>query len=877
MMIGHYRIIEKVGEGGMGAVYRAEDTRLGRTVALKLLASDRIGDPKRRARFLQEARLASSLNHPNIATILDVGEAEGRDYIAMEFVAGESLRRKINGQSLELSALLDLAIQIADALAEAHSRDIVHRDIKGENILVTSQRRIKILDFGLAKRLLGSDQDATLADSMTETGVIMGTVNYMSPEQALGQAVDARSDLFSFGVVLYEMATGRLPFAGHSATSIIDKIIHQPPAPPSHLNHLLAVELEQIVLKVLEKNPDERYQSAREMLVDLRRLKRRLDTGSLGATRAAPAVAARFSWKRRAVIAAALFAAFAAGAVIQRFLFRQFPPAPMRFSAVTNFAGIESEPALSPDGRSVAFVSNRGGEFGIWVSLLRSGSLVRITGDSNVKARPRWSPDGQRIAYARLNEAGLWDIWVVPALGGAPRRILANAGDPAWSPDGLRIAYANHDTNTLWTAETGGGNPRAVTQPEAGTAHAQPSFSRDGRQLAFIRRRGGPYAELAVAGLSDGSIRRLTDDNAGAYSPAWSPDDRWIYFASTRGGAANIWKVDVRSRELRQVTAGQGDDAELDISADGKRLVLSSYRMNINLAEISLESSGAARPQVKWLTTDSARGELSPAYSRDGKRIAYFSNRTGAEKESIWVMDADGLNPVQVVEDNRVNVYPRWMPDGRSVVYASRPLGFVFDQEIRRVAIASSSPQKLLPKALGAPWGDVGPDGRVVFRAPDGSVQVFDPATGQSKTLDGVKGATFRWSRDGRYVSSIVLPRQENDPEAGLWLYDLQGAPRKLFGGWAVWQSWAGNDEVFVLEGKPDCNGVLWRIRLDGSPPVRLSASLPQHYGYWQHGAGLRQVAGALAVRFDVHADPRRVVFDAFELNEADIGLLENP
>ena len=860
----------------MGAVYRAEDTRLGRTIALKVLSSDRVGDPQRRARFLQEARLASSLNHPNIATILDVGEAEGRDYIAMEFVEGQSLRRKIQGQPVELSSLLELAIQIADALAEAHGRGIVHRDIKGENILVTSQRRIKILDFGLAKHLPGSDQSATLADSMTETGVIMGTVSYMSPEQALGQTVDARSDLFSFGVVLYEMASGRLPFAGHSATSIIDKIIHQPPAPPSYLNQLLPVELEQIILKVLEKNPDERYQSAREMLVDLRRLKRALDTGSLKVIAAAPSAAGRISWKRRVLSAGVLVAALAAGAVIHRVVFRESPPTPMRFSAVTNFSGIESEPSLSPDGRSVAFVSDRGGEFGIWVSLLRSGSLVRITGDRNLKARPRWSPDGQRIAYARLNEGGLWDIWIVPALGGTPRRILTSASDPAWSPDGRLLAYANHATNTLWIADSSGANSRAVTQPEAPLGHAQPSFSHDGRQLAFVRRLGGPRAELAVVGLSNGSIRRLTESDAGALSPVWSPDDRWIYFASSRAGAWNIWKLELGSRELRPVTAGQGDDGELDLSTDGKRLVFSSFRANINLAEIPIEPSGARRPPLRWLTTDSARGELYPVYSPDGKRIAYFSNRYGAESESIWVMDADGSNPVQIVDDDRLNVYPRWMPDGRALVYASRPTG-VSGWEIRRVTLPSSSPQKLASIGIAAPWGDVGPDGRLVFHGPDGSAQVFDPATGQSRALDGPKGGVFRWSASGRYITFIVFPRQEYDPEAGLWLYDPQGAPRKLFGGWVVWQSRAGKDEVFVMEAKPDLSGVLWRIRLDGSPPVRTSISLPLLYACWHHGAGPRQILGALTARFDVHPDGHRLVFDAFERNEADIGVLEIP
>jgi dipeptidyl aminopeptidase/acylaminoacyl peptidase len=376
--------------------------------------------------------------------------------------------------------------------------------------------------------------------------------------------------------------------------------------------------------------------------------------------------------------------------------------------------------------------------------------------------------------------------------------------------------------------------------------------------------------------LSDGKIRPLTDHDSGVLSPVWSPDDRWVYFASTRGGAGNIWKADVRGRELRQVTAGQGDDGDLDLSADGKRIVFSTYRMNANLAEIPMEPGGAGRQQMNWLTTDSARSELCPAYSPEGTRVAYFSNRSGGENETVWVIDADGSNPSQLIEDDRLNVYPRWMPDGRSLIYGSRPLG-VSGWEIRRVALPSSSPQKLGPTAIGAPWGDVGPDGRLVFRATDGLVQVFDPATGRTQAIEGVKGGIFRWSGSGRHFTSIVPPREENDPEAGLWLYDLQGQPRKLFSGWAVWQSWAGMDEVLLAEGKPNLRGVLWRIRLNGSPPVRTSFSIPVLYRYWHYGAGPRQILGALTVRFDAHPNGRRVVFDAFELNEADIGLLANP
>src|SRR5712692_8221458 len=321
--LGHYRILDKLGEGGMGAVYRAEDTRLGRVVALKVLSAERTADPQRLARFLQEARLASSLNHPNIATILDVGEAEGQHYIAMELVEGEGLRERIHGQALPLAALLDLAMQIADALTEADRRGIVHRDIKGDNIRVTPQGRIKMLDFGLAKHLpAAGDATETLVSARTDTGVIMGTVSYMSPEQALGQPVDARSDLFSFGVVLYEMATGRMPFTGNSPTSTIDKILHNPPPAPAQFNSELPPALEQVILKLLEKNAEDRYQSAREVLIDLRRLKRALDTGSLAAVRIDARRAGRASPRRRMLYAAIVLLAFVVGALVHRWAFQ---------------------------------------------------------------------------------------------------------------------------------------------------------------------------------------------------------------------------------------------------------------------------------------------------------------------------------------------------------------------------------------------------------------------------------------------------------------------------------------------------------------------------------------------------------------------------
>ncbi|HJZ98392.1 MAG TPA: winged helix-turn-helix domain-containing protein, partial [Candidatus Solibacter sp.] len=527
-------------------------------------------------------------------------------------------------------------------------------------------------------------------------------------------------------------------------------------------------------------------------------------------------------------IAAALIVVFAIGRYS-----KVSPARPvLRFSTVTNFAGVEGQPAISPDGRMVSFVSDRGGQFDIWVGLLSGGSLVRITNDANVESRPRWSPDGTKLLYARLNESGLWDSWLVPTLGGSARKLLSNAADPAWSPDGLWIAYANLVTGSIWICDATGREPRALTQPEGRARHRQPAFSPDGRRVAFARRSvsGGPTGELAVSEVDAHKWLSLTDDGAFAGSPAWSPDGRFIYFASGRGGAINIWKVGSRGGQPEQITVGPGDDAELDVSANGQKLVFSSYRININLEEISLDGDPRQGRLAahKWLTSDAARGELAPAYSPDGRRIAYFTNRRGAEREAIWIMEADGSNPVQLIEDERVNVYPRWARDGQSLIYASRLTGAgasrYWDQlELRRVMLSGGLPQRI-PFQVANPMGDVGAREQLLYRRIDGSVAISDASTNQQQTLKDVAGTYLRWCPDGGRFAAVVYPRDENDSSAGVWVHDLEGKRRQVFTGWAAFYTWAGADELLILEGKPDLNGILWRVRLDGSPKMNLGS-----------------------------------------------------
>jgi Tol biopolymer transport system component len=757
---GHYHIVEKIGEGGMGVVYKARDLRLGREVAIKALPEAFAYDAERLARFEREAQILASLNHPHIAAVYGLEEWDGRRFLVMELVPGRTLAERLAAAPLPVDDAVRVCRQIAAALEAAHEKGIIHRDLKPANVKITPDDMVKVLDFGLAKTLEpltrpsaslspgggegwgegAGSQAPTITNPglMTGADVILGTAAYMSPEQSRGKPVNSRSDIWSFGCVLYETLTRRATFAGQTVSDTIANILEREPDWQA-LPKTTPAGVRVLLRRCLQKDATRRLQHIGDARVELEEA-----LGPAAAFEAAAGVSPTptgsppWRWIVGAGLAGLVAGSFVvAGAMWQR---RSAAPAraPMRFSAVTNFAGVEAQPSLSPDGRSVVFVLNRGGQFGLWVGLVTGGNLIPVTpNDRNLKARPRWSPDGARIAYARLNESGLWDVWVVPALGGAERRLLANASDPAWSPDGRWLAYADRSTNRIWICDSNGANARSLTPAAPDLPHRESAFSRDGQRLAFVRRTLGPYSELAVADVATGTVQHLTKDNALLLSPVWSPDNAFIYFSSSRGGTLNIWKVSAEGGASEQITAGQGDDAELDLSTDGTRLVFSSDRMNINLAEVALDAT--AQPgRFKWLTTDSARIEVGPTYSPDGKHIAYFSARNGAENESIWVMEADGTNAVQLVGDERINITPRWMGDSETLVYGS--LGSGPDvglpgaqMDFRSVKLSRAAPQ-ILPVRGSAPdegLFDVSRDGRLVYFSLDDSVQVFNLATQQ--------------------------------------------------------------------------------------------------------------------------------------------------
>lgn len=745
--ISHYKILAKLGSGGMGVVYKARDLKLDRDVALKFLPQELTRNEAAKRRFVREAQAASSLDHANICTVYEIDETgDGRLFISMSCYEGASLRERIDAEPLGTIEVLEIAIQIADGLSAAHGRGIIHRDMKPGNIFITKSGSVKIVDFGLAK-LAGQVR-------LTSSGKTMGTVAYMSPEQGMGAEVGPGTDIWSLGVIMYEMLTGRLPFDGEYEVAVMYSIMNEDPAPIAGQIPGIPPEFEHIVMKALSKKQADRYGNINEMRSDLSRLGKQLDFEDYTSTHPW-----KFTAPRRRIIPIAAAAAVVIAALA--YIFRPewgrkqemaiLSASPVQ---VTTGESWDDEPALSPDGGRVVFTSNAKGNRDIYIVDVHGGNPLPLTIDPASDHCPAWFPDGSEIAFVS-DRGGMTSIWKTGQFGGGAMLLVENATDPAISPGGERVAFSAHGPGgdlRIGVASLSDPSQRTVlTGDEDGLwSHRRPAWSPDGGDICYAAQ-----DNLWVIPSSGGDALRLTRDGRFDSDPQWSSDGTYVYFSSYRGGTLALWRIETGGGTPERITMGTGNENEPSVCADGSRLAYATRIARCGIFVKDLHSgkeeklqglhddymaalspdgsmvayaSDRGGPQIAlwlqpiedgapsappWRLTDHPGDASHPVFSPDGRRIAYY--RIIDDQRDIWTLPVFGGHPVRFTDHEAADIHPAWSPDGSMLAFVSEREGGsrIFTASIGE-GKRTSTPRCITGKEIAAFAPVWSPDGSMI-------------------------------------------------------------------------------------------------------------------------------------------------------------------
>lgn len=796
--VAHFRIGEPLGSGGMGVVYQAEDLRLGRLVALKFLAPELVRDPAAKERLLTEARAASALEHPNLCTILEVGESEeGLLFLAMPRYDGESLDRRIARGPLAIEEALDIVSQAARGLAKAHQHGIVHRDVKPSNLFVTSDGVVKVMDFGIAK--------LTGEVGPTRAGAFLGTPSYMAPEQALSETVDAKADVWSLGVVLYELLAGRRPFIGGSGVAVVYAVLHEIPVPLARARPEVPEDLDRILSRMLAKAPEERYTDAAEVLADLRKAQDFQTTGNVSppSTRRS---GRRLTWAALGAAVLVLIGGVASGLLEWRG--RGATPAlvPGQIVQLTDFEGRETSPSLSPDGTFFVYAKSVNNNFDLFSQRVAGGNPRNLTEDSlSDDLQPAFSPDGQQIAFRSEREGG--GIFIMGATGESPRRLTNFGYNPAWSPDGREIAVATervfapdkrYAQSEIFRINVATGETRSLGIQDG----VQPAWSPQGLRIAFWGvAEPGARRVIWTIPAAGGLPIKVVDDAFYNWSPAWSTDGL-LYFASNRGGSMNLWRValdEFSGRPLgppQPVTTSSEWSALPSLSRDGRRLVYATdnSRSFVELVPFDSETGWVKGPPT--LVYQGARGIHSCDISPDEKWLALWAT---SPTEDLLLSRADGSELRELTSDLARDQTPSWSPDGSRILFSSNRSGKYEAWMIRPDGSDLTQVTSLPEPVRLAFWA---PDGkRIGFRYGARGTALLDLLPSRSRLRElptagsGLAFVGLNSSDDGRHVVGVLTQQDGGGGPDGILLWSFAaGTYRRL--------TRTGSNPMFLHDGK---------------------------------------------------------------------------